>query len=172
MAENIELPLRMARAAPDPAWLAHVVARVGLGERLRCTGRPSCPAASSSGWRSPGPGEPARRGLLRPSRPARWTTTTAADVLALLRAIVDEHGQTVVMVTHDPVAASYADRVVVLADGRIVRDVPQPGVSAGSPRCSPPSTAAPRPWRAERCAAWLCACCATPRDRDRDAARA
>ena len=55
-------------------------------------------------------------------------TETAADVLTLLRAVVDENRQTVVMVTHDPVAASYADRVLVLADGRIVRDLPQPGV--------------------------------------------
>jgi len=48
-------------------------------------------------------------------------------VLALLRSVVDQQGQTVVMVTHDPVAASYADRVVVLADGRIRQDMPQPG---------------------------------------------
>jgi len=54
-------------------------------------------------------------------------TETAAEVLALLRTVVDESGQTVVMVTHDPVAASYADRVLVLADGRIVHDTPQPG---------------------------------------------
>lgn len=54
-------------------------------------------------------------------------TQTAAAVLSLLRSVVDEHGQTVVMVTHDPVAASYADRVMVLADGRLVADVPQPG---------------------------------------------
>ena len=47
--------------------------------------------------------------------------------LALLRSVVDEYGQTVIMVTHDPVAASYADRVLVLADGRIVTDMPQPG---------------------------------------------
>lgn len=54
-------------------------------------------------------------------------TQTAAEVLALLRSAVDRTGQTVVMVTHDPVAASYADRVMVLADGRIVRDMAQPG---------------------------------------------
>ena len=54
---------------------------------------------------------------------------TAAEVLTLLRAVVDEHGLTVVMVTHDPVAASYADRVLVLADGRIVADLPQLGAA-------------------------------------------
>ncbi|MFI5909885.1 ABC transporter ATP-binding protein [Dactylosporangium sp. NPDC051541] len=129
VAENIELPLRMAGTAPDPAWLAHVVTRVGLSERLRHR-----PAELSGGQQQ-------RVAIARAlvSRPdvvfcdeptGALDTNTAADVLALLRAIVDEHGQTVVMVTHDPVAASYADRVVVLADGRIVRDVPQPGVSA------------------------------------------
>ena len=51
---------------------------------------------------------------------------TAADVLALLRRCVHELGQTIVMVTHDPVAASHADRAVFLADGRIVADLPQP----------------------------------------------
>ena len=54
-------------------------------------------------------------------------THTAAEVLGLLRSVVDDTGQTVIMVTHDPVAASYADRVMVLADGRIVQDMPQPG---------------------------------------------
>ena len=54
---------------------------------------------------------------------------TAAEVLTLLRAVVDEHGLTVVMVTHDPIAASYADRVLVLADGAIVADLPQLGAA-------------------------------------------
>ncbi|MER7277220.1 ABC transporter ATP-binding protein [Dactylosporangium sp. NPDC000244] len=128
VAENIELPLRMAGTRPDPAWLAHVVARVGLGERLGHR-----PAQLSGGQQQ-------RVAIARAlaSRPdvvfcdeptGALDTNTAADVLALLRGIVDEHGQTVVMVTHDPVAASYADRVLVLADGRIVRDQPQPGVT-------------------------------------------
>ncbi|WP_426503556.1 ABC transporter ATP-binding protein [Dactylosporangium sp. McL0621] len=127
VAENIELPLRLAGARPDPAWLAHVVDRVGLAERLHHR-----PAELSGGQQQ-------RVAIARAlaSRPdvvfcdeptGALDTNTAADVLALLRGIVDEHGQTVVMVTHDPVAASYADRVLVLADGRIVRDVPQPGV--------------------------------------------
>ena len=50
-------------------------------------------------------------------------------MLTLLRAVVDEHGLTVVMVTHDPIAASYADRVLVLADGTIVADLPQLGAA-------------------------------------------
>jgi putative ABC transport system ATP-binding protein len=128
VAENIELPLRMAGARADPAWLRLVVQRVGLAERMRHR-----PGELSGGQQQ-------RVAIARAlvGRPdvvfcdeptGALDTNTAADVLALLRGIVDEHGQTVVMVTHDPVAASYADRVVVLADGRIVRDVPQPGAA-------------------------------------------
>jgi putative ABC transport system ATP-binding protein len=53
-------------------------------------------------------------------------SATGRDVLTLLRDAVDQHGQTLVMVTHDPVAASYADRVVFLRDGRLVGDLPDP----------------------------------------------
>ncbi|MET0418138.1 MAG: ABC transporter ATP-binding protein [Actinoplanes sp.] len=124
--ENILLPLRLAGAAPDRQWLAQVIDRVGLGDRL--THRP----AQLSG------GQQQRVAIARAlaTRPdvifcdeptGALDTQTAAEVLGLLRAVVDDHGQTVVMVTHDPVAASYADRVLVLADGRIVTDLPQIG---------------------------------------------
>jgi putative ABC transport system ATP-binding protein len=126
--ENIVLPLRLASARPDRAWLAHVVERVGLGDRLSHR-----PAALSGGQQQ-------RVAIARAlaTRPevifcdeptGALDTQTAADVLTLLRAVVDEQRQTVVMVTHDPVAASYADRVLVLADGRIVADMPQPGAA-------------------------------------------
>jgi putative ABC transport system ATP-binding protein len=124
--ENIRLPLRLAGVAPDPGWIAGVIERVGLGPRLRHR-----PAELSGGQQQ-------RVAIARAlaTRPevifcdeptGALDTQTAAEVLSLLRAVVDEHGQTVVMVTHDPVAASYADRVLVLADGRIVADMPQPG---------------------------------------------
>jgi putative ABC transport system ATP-binding protein len=124
--ENIMLPLRLAGARPDRRWLAQVIERVGLGPRL--THRP----AELSG------GQQQRVAIARAlaTRPevifcdeptGALDTQTAAEVLTLLRSVVDEHGQTVVMVTHDPVAASYADRVLVLADGRIVTDLPQIG---------------------------------------------
>jgi putative ABC transport system ATP-binding protein len=126
--ENIVLPLRLSGARPDRAWLAQVVQRVGLGDRLDHR-----PAALSGGQQQ-------RVAIARAlaTRPevifcdeptGALDTQTAADVLTLLRAVVDEHGQTVVMVTHDPVAASYADRVMVLADGRVVADMPQPGAA-------------------------------------------
>ncbi|MFI0486243.1 ABC transporter ATP-binding protein [Actinomadura sp. 9N215] len=125
--QNILLPARLAKRPPDPAWVDEVVERIGLRERLGHR-----PAQLSGGQQQ-------RVAIARAlvSRPevifcdeptGALDTQTAAEVLALLRAVVDRAGQTVVMVTHDPVAASYADRVVVLADGRIVRDMPQPGV--------------------------------------------
>jgi putative ABC transport system ATP-binding protein len=124
--ENILLPLRLAGKRADDGWIAEVVRRVGLTERLRHR-----PATLSGGQQQ-------RVAIARAlaTRPdvifcdeptGALDTQTAADVLGLLRSVVDEHGQTVIMVTHDPVAASYADRVVVLADGRIRRDLPQPG---------------------------------------------
>jgi putative ABC transport system ATP-binding protein len=124
--ENIVLPLRLFGARPDGAWLREVIERVGLTERLHH--RPS----ELSG------GQQQRVAIARAlaTRPevifcdeptGALDTQTAAEVLALLRSVVSDSGQTVVMVTHDPVAASYADRVTVLADGRIVQDMPQPG---------------------------------------------
>jgi putative ABC transport system ATP-binding protein len=124
--ENIVLPLRLAKARPDRAWLAGVVERVGLSARLHHR-----PAQLSGGQQQRV--AIARALAMRPDvvfcdePTGALDTGTAAEVLALLRSTVDDHGQTVIMVTHDPVAASYADRVLVLADGRIVADLPQPG---------------------------------------------
>jgi len=124
--ENIVLPLRLSGARPDRQWLSRVVERTGLGGRLQHR-----PAELSGGQQQ-------RVAIARAlaTRPdvvfadeptGALDTQTAAEVLTLLRSTVDEYGQTVIMVTHDPVAASYADRVLVLADGRIVADLPQPG---------------------------------------------
>ena len=124
--ENIVLPLRLSGARTDRRWLDEVIERVGLGPRLRHR-----PAELSGGQQQRV--AIARALAMRPEvifcdePTGALDTNTAAEVLALLRSVVDEHSQTVVMVTHDPVAASYADRVMVLADGRIVHDAPQPG---------------------------------------------
>ncbi|WP_341720038.1 ABC transporter ATP-binding protein [Micromonospora sp. FIMYZ51] len=124
--ENIHLPLRLSGARPNATWLRQVVDRVGLGDRLHHR-----PAELSGGQQQRV--AIARALAMRPEvifcdePTGALDTQTAADVLALLRSVVDESQQTVIMVTHDPVAASYADRVMVLADGRIVRDMPQPG---------------------------------------------
>ncbi len=124
--ENILLPPRLSGLRPDRDWIDQVIHQVGLGDRLGHR-----PAALSGGQQQ-------RVAIARAlaTRPevifcdeptGALDTQTAADVLSLLRSVVDDQGQTVVMVTHDPVAASYADRVVVLADGQIRRDMPQPG---------------------------------------------
>jgi putative ABC transport system ATP-binding protein len=124
--ENIELPSRLSGARPDRQWLAQVVRQVGLDQHLRRR-----PSELSGGQQQRV--AIARALAMRPDvvfcdePTGALDTQTAADVLSLLRSMVDEHGQTVIMVTHDPVAASYADRVLVLADGRIVADLPQPG---------------------------------------------
>jgi putative ABC transport system ATP-binding protein len=126
--ENIVLPIRLSSGALDRQWLAEVVERVGLGDRMRHR-----PAELSGGQQQ-------RVAIARAlaTRPevlfcdeptGALDTQTAAEVLSLLRLVVDGYGQTVVMVTHDPVAASYADRVMVLADGEIVHDMPQPGAA-------------------------------------------
>jgi len=121
-AENIALPLKLAGGKPDPEWLAELIAKVGLGDRL--THRP----AELSG------GQQQRVAVARAlvSRPSvmfadeptgNLDSTTGGEILALLRESVDTLGQTTVMVTHDAHAAAIADRVLFLADGRIVRDV-------------------------------------------------
>jgi putative ABC transport system ATP-binding protein len=119
--ENILLPLTLAGRKPDRAWLDQLIAAVGLGDRL--DHRPS----ELSG------GQQQRVAVARAliHRPAvvfadeptgNLDSHSSDEVLALLRQAADEFGQTVVMVTHDAHAASVADRIVVLSDGRIVHD--------------------------------------------------
>ncbi|WP_182873990.1 ABC transporter ATP-binding protein [Microbispora sp. H10670] len=117
--ENITLPMRLAGVRADRAWLEEIVGRVGLAGR---TGQR--PAQLSGGQQQRV--AIARALVTRPQvvfgdePTGALDTMTARDVLRLLREVVDGLGQTVVMVTHDPVAASYADTVLFLADGRIV----------------------------------------------------
>ncbi len=123
--ENITLPLALAGRKPDQQWLDRVVAMVGLSERLGHR-----PAELSGGQQQ-------RVAVARAlaSRPAivfgdeptgNLDSRAGAEVLGFLRDSVRELGQTVVMVTHDPVAAGYADRVVFLADGRLVDEMAHP----------------------------------------------
>jgi putative ABC transport system ATP-binding protein len=126
--ENIVLPLRLAGTRPDHAWLRQVVERVGLGDRLRH--RPSALSGGQQQRVAIARALATRPEVIFCDEPTgALDSTTAAQVLTLLRQAVDAEGQTVVMVTHDPVAASYADRVLILADGRIVGDTPQPGAT-------------------------------------------
>jgi putative ABC transport system ATP-binding protein len=131
--QNITLPLRLAGTRVDKAWLAQILDRVGL------EGRAGHRPAQLSG------GQQQRVAIARAlvTRPevvfgdeptGALDTMTARDVLTLLRETVEGLGQTVVMVTHDPVAASYADTVLFLADGRIVDSMSTPTASGVADR--------------------------------------
>ncbi|MGH2689962.1 MAG: ABC transporter ATP-binding protein, partial [Actinomycetota bacterium] len=128
-AENITLPLDIAGDKVDKAWLARVVDTLGLADRLRHR-----PSQLSGGQQQR---VAAARALV--SRPAivfadeptgNLDSRAGAELLAFMQGAVDEYGQTIVMVTHDPIAASYADRVVFLADGSVVDDMPDPTADA------------------------------------------
>ena len=119
--ENIELPLSIAGRKPDQTWMTTLIDTVGLRDRLRHR-----PAELSGGQQQ-------RVAVARAlaSQPkvvfadeptGNLDSKTSAEVLELLRRCVDEFGQTIVMVTHDARAASYADRLLELEDGLVVRD--------------------------------------------------
>jgi len=121
-AQNVELPLRLARRRPSGDQIRAALAEVGLADRSGHR-----PAELSGGQQQ-------RVAIARAliSRPAvlfadeptgALDTTSSRAVLELLRGVVDRHGQTVIMVTHDPVAASRADRVMLLADGRLADEL-------------------------------------------------
>nr|WP_218886453.1 ABC transporter ATP-binding protein [Kineococcus aurantiacus] len=124
-AENVLLPLRLAGRTPDRAWYEDVVRRLGLTRRLHHR-----PHELSGGQQQRV--AVARALLPRPDvvfadePTGNLDSRAGAEVLSLLRDSVREIGQTVVMVTHDPVAASYADRVVLLADGRLAGGLTRP----------------------------------------------
>jgi putative ABC transport system ATP-binding protein len=123
-AENIVLPLRLAGRKPDPAWVAEVVASVGLGDRV--THRPSELSGGQQQRVAVARALVSRPSVMFADEPTgNLDSTTSGEILALLRDSVDTLGQTTVMVTHDAHAAAIADRVVFLADGHIVKDVGQ-----------------------------------------------
>jgi putative ABC transport system ATP-binding protein len=127
--ENITLPLRLAGKRADRTQLADIVRRVGLEQRTR-----DRPAELSGGQQQRV--AIARALITRPDvvfadePTGALDTLTARKVLTLLRDAVDSLGQTVVMVTHDPLAASYADRVLILADGQIAQQLDSPSPTA------------------------------------------
>ncbi|GAA4022050.1 ABC transporter ATP-binding protein [Allokutzneria multivorans] len=133
VADNITLPLRFAGRSADPAWLMEITSAVGLGGLL---GRRPNQLSGGQQQRV----AIARALITRPDAvfadepTGALDTTTAAEVLRLLRELVDTRGQTVVMVTHDPVAASYAHRVLFLADGAIVDSLADPTADAVAAR--------------------------------------
>lgn len=123
--ENILLPLSIAGVKPDPAWYDTVIDTIGLRDRLghrpnELSGgqqqRVACARALVS-----------RPSIVFADEPTgNLDSTSGAEVLRFLRRSVSEFGQTVVMVTHDPIAASHTDRIVFLADGKVVDEMRNP----------------------------------------------
>jgi putative ABC transport system ATP-binding protein len=123
--ENIGLPSRLAGRRPDQAWFDTVVDTVGLRERLHHR-----PSELSGGQQQRVAVARALAGqphiIFADEPTGNLDSRTGTEILSFMRQAVRELGQTIVMVTHDPVAASYADRAVFLADGRIVDEIDDP----------------------------------------------
>jgi putative ABC transport system ATP-binding protein len=131
--ENVTLPLLLGGERADAQWVNQVIANVGLADRIKHR-----PAQLSGGQQQ-------RVAIARAlvTKPAvifadeptgSLDTRSAQGVLSLLRRIVDETGQTVVMVTHDPIAASYADTALFLADGRLAGRLDSPSAEVVAQR--------------------------------------
>jgi putative ABC transport system ATP-binding protein len=123
--ENITLPQRLAGQPTDAAWIHSIIEQVGLADR-----RHHRPAELSGGQQQRVAIARALAGrpeIIFADEPTGNLDTRAGhEVLSLLRSAVDDHGQTIVMVTHDPMAAAYADRVVFLGDGSLVDELRDP----------------------------------------------
>lgn len=123
--ENILLPLQIAKKPIDRAWFDKVVSVVGLQQRL--SHRPSQLSGGQQQRVACARAIMARPSVIFADEPTgNLDSRTSREVLGFLKHSVHEYGQTIVMVTHDPRAASYADRVLVLADGRITQDLRHP----------------------------------------------
>jgi putative ABC transport system ATP-binding protein len=127
--ENILLPLNIAGRKPDRAWFDTVIDTVGLRDRLRH--RPNQLSGGQQQRVACARAMVARPEVIFADEPTgNLDSRSGAEVLGFLRNSVRQHGQTIVMVTHDPNAASYADRVVFLADGQIVDEITAPTAEA------------------------------------------
>jgi putative ABC transport system ATP-binding protein len=123
--QNVALPLRLAGRRPDRAAVERGLAAVGLAERAGH--RPSQLSGGQQQRVAIARALVTRPAVLFADEPTgALDAATSRDVLHLLRTLVDRHAQTLVMVTHDPVAASHADRVLFLADGRLRAELPDP----------------------------------------------
>ena len=128
-AENIVLPMRIAGKRPDPHWVASIVETVGLAGRL--DHRPSQLSGGQQQRVAAARALASRPEIVFADEPTgALDSRSGAELLRFLRTAVDDLGQTVVMVTHDPVAAGYADRVLFLADGHVVDEMVAPSADA------------------------------------------
>jgi putative ABC transport system ATP-binding protein len=123
--ENITLPMDIAGRDPDQMWLDTVIDTIGIRDRLR-----HVPSELSGGQQqrvAAGRALSSRPEIVFADEPTgNLDSKTGAELLEFLQRAAREFGQTIVMVTHDPVAAGYADRVVFLVDGRIVEEMEAP----------------------------------------------
>ena len=123
--ENITLPSALAGRKPDRAWLDHVVDTVGLRSRL--SHRPSELSGGQQQRVAVARALASKPQIIFADEPTgNLDSRAGAEILSFMRTAVREFGQTIVMVTHDPAAAAYADRAVFLADGRIVDEIDAP----------------------------------------------
>ena len=128
-AENIVLPMRIAGRTPDDHWVASIVETVGLTDRLGH--RPSQLSGGQQQRVAAARALASKPQIVFADEPTgALDSRSGAELLGFLRKAVNELGQTVVMVTHDATAASYADRVIFLADGHIVDEMRTPTADA------------------------------------------
>jgi len=123
--ENITLPIALAGRKPDKQWLDQVIATVGLADRLNH--RPSELSGGQQQRVAVARALASRPEVIFADEPTgNLDSKASAEILEFMRKAVTDLGQTIVMVTHDPVAAGYSDRVVFLADGKIVDELQGP----------------------------------------------
>ena len=123
--ENIRLPMMLGGEKGDAEWIDHVVSTVGLGDRLKH--RPSELSGGQQQRVAVARALASRPTIIFADEPTGNLDSNAGhEILEFMRNAVDEFGQTIVMVTHDPYAAAHADRAVFLADGRTVYDMADP----------------------------------------------
>jgi putative ABC transport system ATP-binding protein len=124
-AENIDLPSALAGAKPDRSWVDRVIDAVGLRDRLGH--RPTELSGGQQQRVAAARALASRPSIVFADEPTgNLDSNAGAELLGFLRRSVDEFGQTIVMVTHDAAAASYADHVLFLQDGRVVDELPNP----------------------------------------------
>ena len=123
--ENITLPMSLAGRKPDDAWVNDVITTVGLGDRLKH--RPSELSGGQQQRVAVSRALASRPEIIFADEPTgNLDSNSGAEILGFMRRAVDEFSQSIVMVTHDPVAASYADRIVFLVDGQIINELRNP----------------------------------------------
>jgi len=123
--ENIRLPLMLGNNKGDEAWIQKVIDTVHLQDRL--THRPSELSGGQQQRVAVARALASQPRIIFADEPTgNLDSVTGAEILTFMRKAVDDLGQTIVMVTHDPVAAAYADRIIFLADGHIVNEMTEP----------------------------------------------